>query len=273
MFKLHISLLYGRYLITQYERMIYESRRLEEQIHDLQKQTSNFPAGKLVCAFNGKYCKWYVSDGHQKHYLPKKMRHLAEQLAAKKYITLLIDELSQEKRAVDFYLKHHNPENSKSAELLNNPEYSDLLSSFFTPISKELTQWMNAPYTTNQLFSEQLIHKSISGHLLRSKSESMIDTFLYLNKIPFRYECALHLGESTIFPDFTIRHPVTGQTYYWEHFGLMDNPKYYKNVYSKLQLYTSCGIVPSIQLITTFETQNHPLSSEIIEKLVTHYFL
>lgn len=253
--------------------MLSESFRLEEQINTLQSQINELPSGKLICSSTGKYCKWYISNGHQKHYLPKKMRHLAEQLSAKKYMSLLIDELSQEKRAIDFYLNHHNQSDSKSAELLNNPEYSDLLSSFFTPISEELTQWVNAPYTTNQLFSEQLIHKSISGHLLRSKSESIIDTFLYLNKIPFRYECALHLGESTIFPDFTIRHPMTGQTYYWEHFGLMDNPKYYKNAYSKLQLYTSCGIVPSIQLITTFETKNQPLSSEMVEKIITHYFL
>lgn len=253
--------------------MLSESRRLGEQIHTLQSQINALPDGKLICAFDGKYYKWYVSNGHQKLYLPKRERRIAEQLAAKKYMTLLMNELSQEKRAIDFYLNHHKLSDSKSAELLTNPEYSDLLSSFFTPLSEELTQWMNAPYTTNQIFPEQLIHKSISGHLLRSKSESIIDTFLYLNKVPFRYECALCLKESTIFPDFTIRHPKTGQTYYWEHFGLMDNPNYYKNAYSKLQFYTSCGIVPSIQLITTFETKNHPLSSEIVEKIVTHYFL
>ena len=96
---------------------------------------------------------------------------------------------------------------------------------------------------------------------------------LYINKIPFRYECALHLGETTLFPDFTIRHPKTGNVYYWEHFGLMDNPAYSQNAYSKLQLYTSHGIIPSIQLITTYETKDNPLSTDIVEKIIAYYFL
>lgn len=72
---------------------------------------------------------------------------------------------------------------------------------------------------------------------------------------------------------FTIRHPKTGEVFYWEHFGLMDNPTYSKNAYSKLQLYTNHGIIPSIQLITTYETKEHPLTAETIEKIVENYFL
>lgn len=97
--------------------------------------------------------------------------------------------------------------------------------------------------------------------------------FLHINKIPFRYECSLQLGDVTIFPDFTIRHPKTGEIYYWEHFGLMDNPTYCKNSISKLQLYASQGIVPSIQLITTYETKENPLSAELVGKIIQHYYL
>ena len=53
----------------------------------------------------------------------------------------------------------------------------------------------------------------------------------------------------------------------------MDDPAYFKKVYSKLQLYNSYGIVPSIQLITTFETQDSPLSLDTIEKIVKEFFL
>jgi len=101
----------------------------------------------------------------------------------------------------------------------------------------------------------------------------MIATFLYTNGIPFRYECALELNTSIIYPDFTIRHPHTGKIYYWEHFGRMDDPIYYKNTYSKLLLYTSNNIIPSIQLITTYETQTNPLTIDTIEKTINEYFL
>lgn len=116
-------------------------------------------------------------------------------------------------------------------------------------------------------------HKTISGHLVRSKSEAMICHFLYTNQIPFRYECALYLDDHPIYPDFTIRHPETGETCYWEHFGLMDDATYCRNMASKMQLYSTHGIIPSIQLITTYETSEHPLTIDTIQKTIEEYFL
>ena len=139
-------------------------------------------------------------------------------------------------------------------------------------ISTELNQWMNADFEYNIKYPEQRIHKSASGLMVRSKSEALIATLLSHNRIPFRYECALCLGETTLHPDFTLRHPKTGAFYYWEHFGLMDFPSYRKNVFSKLQLYTAHNIIPSIQLITTYETSEHPFDSAYAEQLIHYYF-
>ena len=149
----------------------------------------------------------------------------------------------------------------------------DLILPAFTPHDKALHDWSIAPYTKNPTHPEQLIHKCISGHFVRSKSEALIDTYLCMHNIPYRYECILQLGDSVLYPDFTIKHPSTGDIYYWEHFGLMDNKKYAHNSCFKLELYTSHNIIPSIQLITTYETKEHPLSSETIEKIIEHYFL
>lgn len=121
--------------------------------------------------------------------------------------------------------------------------------------------------------AKQLLHKTISGNLVRSKSESLIDMLLYTHKIPFRYKCALQLGDITLYPNFTIRHPYTGHIFYWEHFGRMDDPTYCKNTYNKLQLYSSHRIIPSIHLITTYETQEYPLSTHTVEKVIQQYFL
>lgn len=257
-----------------YEQILSAYKQLEKQISELQSKIKSLPNGKLICSHNGKNYKWYQSDGHSKIYIPKKNRQLAEQLAAKKYLTLLSEYLSDEKKALGYYLKLHRSNTNRAEELLaNTPEYQSLLPSHFKPVSQDLSDWMHSTYEHNPKFPEQLIHKSSSGNLVRSKSESIIDMFLYLNQIPFRYECALQLGESTIFPDFTIRHPQTGKIYYWEHFGLMDNPTYCRNACSKIQLYASHGIIPSIQLITTYETQDNPLTMEVVDKIVTHYFL
>lgn len=253
--------------------MLAESKNLEKQIQLLNSKIQSLPAGKLVCTRNGSRYKWYQSNGQEYSYIPKSNRKLAEQLAAKKYLTLLSEDLLHEKKAIEFYLRHHHRDTPQANQLLHMPEYKDLLSPFFSPLSQELLDWMNAPYEHNIKYPEQLIHKTISNHLVRSKSEAIIDTILHINHIPFRYECALNLGKTTLYPDFTIRHPLTGTQYYWEHFGLMDDLTYSKNAYSKLQLYTSIGIIPGIQLITTFETNENPLSIELVEKIVTHFFL
>ena len=233
---------------------------------------TSFPNGELICTRNSTRYKWYLKSNQASTYLPKKQRSLAEQLAAKKYITLLLEDLQNECRALEYYLRHHHKQKKSAELLLKSPEYQKLLSPHFTPESQELATWSNTPYEQNQKHPEQLIHRSISGHLVRSKSEVFIDMALYSNKIPFRYEYALTLGTTTIYPDFTIRHPKTGETYYWEHFGLMDDPSYCKNSCSKLQLYTTHGIIPSIHLITTYETHDNPLDMKTVERIIAEYF-
>lgn len=251
-----------------------EHQRLQDQINSLQTELSKYPDGNLICCHHRNHCKWYQTDGHNRTYISKKDRPLAEQLAAKKYLSLLLEELSQEQNALSSYLKEHHLSSPKSELLLNEiPGYAELLTPYFKSMSQDLYDWMNSPYEQNLRHPEHLIHKTGSGHLVRSKSEAMIDMLLYTNHIPFRYECALYLDNFPIYPDFTIRHPQTGETFYWEHFGLMDDPNYAQNVSSKLQTYISHGIIPSIHLITTYETNKNPLSTEVIEKIISHYFL
>ena len=231
------------------------------------------PPGKLICCHHKNHCKWYHRTDKNKSYISKKDKSLAEKLAIKKYLSLHLEDLENERRAIEFYLRQQSPSGKAEELLTNTSEYQNLLAPYFTPLSKELSDWMHTPYEKNLLHPENLNTKSSSGNLVRSKSEMMIDTLLYLNKIPFRYECALHLNDTIIYPDFTIRHPKTGEFYYWEHFGLMDDSAYAQKACSKLRFYISHGIIPSIQLITTYETREHPLSTEIIEKIIERYFL
>ena len=240
-----------------YEHMLKKNKKIEQKIKQIQTKLKKLPEGQLYCSSSGKYTKWFCSNGKDQIYIPKKKRRLAEQLALKKYLTLQLKNLQHEKIAINFYLRHHDKDaEQKEVSLLNSPAYKELLSPFYQPISQELFEWTNSPYEKNDNYSESLKHKAVSGGYVRSKSEQIIDMVLYKNKIPFRYECALRFGETVFYPDFTIRHPKTGQLFYWEHFGLMDDADYSKKAYSKLQTYTSHGLIPTIQLITTYETKD-----------------
>ena len=193
--------------------MLSEHQRLTEEIDTLEKQLNALPEGKLIIAGNGDYAKWYLSDGHHKKYIPKCDQKLAEKMAFKKYLTALLSDAIHEKKSIEFYLKHHLTETGEAEKLFSSPEFKKLLLPHFTPLSKELEEWQSAPYEQNPRHPEHLIHKSSFGHNVRSKSEAIIATLLHIYKVPFRYECALPLGINVLFPDFTIRHPQTGETY------------------------------------------------------------
>ncbi len=114
-------------------------------------------------------------------------------------------------------------------------------------------------------YQEKRTEMTCAGISVRSKSESMIVVVLFENGIPFIYESLLYLDGSVCFPDFTIRDITSGQVFYYEHFGMMDNPEYCHAAFKKLEVYANHGIIPGFNLITTFETKDHKLSFPMIQ--------
>ena len=258
-------------MVTLYERIVKENKRLKNKIEAIQKQLKSMPEGEIQCVRDGEFQRWYLKKSGKKIYISKKKRELAEKLAVKKYLSALLKSLKQEKTAIEFYLRHYKTNQAEQFLEPTSPYYK-LLLPFFNSTNEDFQKWMMDNYERNMKYPEQLIYKASSGNYVRSKSEMMIDMFLHMNKIPFRYECALQLGEIVMYPDFTIKHPVTGEIYYWEHFGMLDDPNYCRNTCLKLQTYTSNGIIPTVHLIMTFETKEHPLSLDMIEGIIEYYF-
>lgn len=250
-----------------------KSKQLEKELKILEKKLKSFPAGTFFLSRNGKYQKWFYYNGKKQIYIPKKDKPLAEKLAYKRYLSDLYEDLTREKKAIDAYLKYHTHDTRHSDELLQNSSFRNLIQPFFKPRSQELIDWMNEPYEKSTSHPNHLTHKTSSGNIVRSKSEMLIDMALFKYSIPYRYECPLVLGLKTYHPDFTIRHPRTGELYYWEHLGRIDDPEYYRNTCKKIQDYIQHGIIPSYNLILTYETEDQPLSSELVEKIIQYYFL
>ena len=177
--------------------MYSESLRLEEEIKALTEKLKSYPEGNFYCTRDRNHYKWYHSKGSAQTYIPKSNRQLAVALAEKKYLSLKLKELIHEKRAIEFYLRHHSDETANH-HFANHPEYHQLLSSLFQTQSKELSNWIKSPFKTN--------------------------------------------------------------------------PKYAQNCIAKLQSYTAHGILPGINLITTYESKDKPLTSETIDRVIAEYF-
>lgn len=256
-----------------YLQLRKESQQLEREIKLIKAKIKKLPKGKLVFSHTGKYCKWYQSDGKNKIYIPKKSKQLAEELALKKYLFIQLEDISSRKEIIDNCLQYQNTEKKTADQLLEeSSDYQKLLSPYFESKKSELEEWKQASYKRNKKNPENLVHKSISGNILRSKSEALIDVMLYTSHIPYRYEEVIQLGNKVVAPDFTIKHPKTGEIYYWEHFGMMDDPVYVKKACDKIQCYSLNGIVPSKQLILTYETKAYPLNPQEVKKIIEDYF-
>ncbi|GAA0406563.1 ATP-dependent RecD-like DNA helicase [Micromonospora gifhornensis] len=76
-------------------------------------------------------------------------------------------------------------------------------------------------------FAEHLIHRTVRGELVRSKSEVVIANLLHAEGLDYHYERPLH-GEhvvGTVHPDFTFI-DAGGDPIVWEHLGMLDRPGY-----------------------------------------------
>ncbi len=128
-------------------------------------------------------------------------------------------------------------------------------------------------------FEERLIHVSRRGEPMRSKSEVIVADNLTANDIDYAYEKPLQLDGKTRWPDFTIEKADTGQTFYWEHCGMLSNPAYASRWAEKLESYRRNGILPVDEgdgangsLLVTRDDEVGGISSRDINNIIRKCF-
>ncbi len=121
----------------------------------------------------------------------------------------------------------------------------------YSEIAQRLTNLFEVPNPVSfefdgseRFLEEGLIHRTKRGELVRSKSEVIIANELLAQGIDrYEYESAVKLSNGeTRYPDFTIIDDDTGETFYWEHLGLLHNPDYAARWERKRASYHESGI-------------------------------
>ncbi|WML49156.1 AAA family ATPase [Neobacillus sp. PS3-34] len=116
-------------------------------------------------------------------------------------------------------------------------------------------------------FEEKLIHKTIRGEMVRSKSEVIVANILDKMKIEYSYEEPLEVSGKTYIPDFTLRYQ--GKTAYLEHLGMLRNKSYKKHWGEKRANYESVGISETLgNLIITEDGLDGSLDATLIERKI-----
>lgn len=121
-------------------------------------------------------------------------------------------------------------------------------------------------------YDEKLVNCTARGELVRSKSEVIIANALYHHELDYDYEPVLELNGRIFRPDFKIVDGDTGEEWYWEHCGMMDDPDYVRRWENKKSYYEKYGVKEGINLIVTKEDSKSGLDSYEIEEIISDIF-
>ena len=131
----------------------------------------------------------------------------------------------------------------------------------------------------DSFLEERLIHRTERGEAVRSKSEVIIANLLYARGLPYRYEEPLEIDSVVKYPDFTIDDDDTGETYFWEHLGLLGNDAYRRGWELKRQWYDDHGVAPIDvggghrgNLIVTEDSKDGGIDSQSAGRLIDEIF-
>ena len=175
-------------------------------------------------------------------------------------------------RAFAEKLAQADPDPIQKVYLNMPPEKQKLIKPYVPTNEQYAQQWISQKYLGLQFNQDAAIFLTESGEKVRSKSEKMIADKLALMGIPYKYECPLRLNNTTVYPDFTLLNIKTRKVFYYEHFGMMDDPVYCDRAIKKLHDYQMNGFSLDTNLIVTFETKSQPLDLRVVEKMIKNAF-
>ena len=143
-------------------------------------------------------------------------------------------------------------------------EYSEIVTDEETELDETLAsslQGQKRQTTTKPYLAHALRHKTLSGHLVRSKSEVIVADALHYRGITFDYEAPFFGKDRKAFrlPDFTIRLP-SGTIVLWEHLGMLDDESY-KRSWNKKELWYAMNGLDLANLYVSRESNANGIDS------------
>lgn len=263
---------------TANEYLIMALRGYEERLKKEKAELNSMPEGSLI----------FMNDNGRTNYVQlipasaktggKRIRrainkdpNLIKQLARKKFLQKSVELTSEEVERIKIFLQSSRPPDAERVLETLPEKYKDISESVYFPKRAEAKQWAQKPFNQSTFNPEEKIHMSIGGIKVRTKSELLIADRLELYDLPFRYEDTLGYRQYSFNPDFSVM--TTKGIMYWEHCGMMNDPKYRRRNEWKLQIYNKIGVVPWKNLIITYDFEDGGLDLRIIESEIVNKLL
>ena len=262
---------------TILEELSLLNKSLESHIGLIRERYTTAPEGSLRIVTKRNKHQYYhkINRGDTEgKYIPRKDRPLAARLAQKDYDNKLLKVLEEQKRAIDRFLKDYDPDAAQQVyEKLTDPR-KELVTPEFLSDEEFIRQFLSQPYTRPGFKSTDPEFYTDNGERVRSKSEILIANAMFRNKVPYLCEFPVY-DNGVIFaaPDFKCLNVRLRKFFYWEHLGKLGDQDYVNWNANKFEKYTLSKDFDESRLILTFETDNHPLNTRVIEEKIRRFLL
>ncbi len=246
------------------------------------------PKGKLVVNKNGNVYQYYIrtdpKDTHGKYISKKYNLQLIRQLAQQEYASKVLPQAKEQLQTIESFLSNYDDKVILQIYTKLHPAKKRMIVPYVLTDEQYIEAWENSNIQKCNKEKEEKMQIKLEneedgiytekGEIVRSKSEKILADKLYMMGIPYCYERPLYLnGFGIVYPDFTVLNIRTRKEYFWEHLGRMDMEDYLAKTIRKIECYTNNDIYQGEKLILTYETQNHPLNTKIVDRLIRKYLL
>lgn len=257
---------------------------LEKLKNDLSDSISRleslkYPEGCLVIKEERGFERLYLQhkEGKRLTYLARERSEDVSLYAQKRYDNQLLKKARAEKLQIEKCLKVLEPDADIEKVYDSMPE---ALKPYITANEKTdlgyAQRWQKEKVAQARRLKEGEGFSTMRGDVVRSKSEVIIADRLFKAGIPYRYEVIFPMkfeDLTYVYPDFQILKTSTKEVFFWEHLGMMDDPKYANGQIKKISGYARSGYTLGKSLILTFESKERPLDTFCVDGLIETFLL
>ncbi len=232
------------------------------------QQLKSLPEGRLIASHIGEKMYYTVVENGKKTYLGDGSVKMVKDLQQRRFIEKSLQSIENNLALMHTYLEKYKPVDQASIIEALPKAYKDSV-----VLSSEDDPWGSMSYDRNMKYPEGLVHQTLKGDMVRSKSEALLANMLYEKGIPYHYEENIVFPEKIIAPDFKIKVESEGRFKLLEHCGLIGNERYARSFTWKLQLYMRNGYMPWRDVFFTFDDRSGSIDTKLIGALIDDWFL
>lgn len=263
--------------VSNIEMAERRQKRLPDILKLKEDAMEQAPEGRIRATSKEEPAQFYQVTGNGDttgRYIKKTDDELIRQLAQKTYDKKVLKVLKKERKLLDPLLKHLEEDPIRQVYENLSPSIRQYVTPVTLPDEWYAAEWLDEQYEGNPFYKTKAELMTDRGECVRSKSEVIIANKLFHAGVPYHYEYPVkvwdrgHRNSGTFYPDFYCLNLRTREEFYWEHFGRMSDKEYEHKTAEKLNVYAANNLLLGRDIIATFEDNDTPLDTKLVDQLI-----